>query len=182
MNFIQKIKTEYGKYVLRNDLKNIRRKAVAMGYHDAIKIGLLYDASEKENYDAVKNFVRRIRNEQKDVKSLGFINSKKLPSDQFIKLGMDFFTLSQLNWHYKPISKITDSFIKEEFDILISLNVEELLPIEFIAGLSMAKFKIGKFSDRNLAFNDFMINLKPGENVSAFIQQVDHYLKELNKQ
>lgn len=181
MNIIQKIKWEAGRMFLKNEMKNLRRRSVAMGYSDAFKIGILYNATEKENYEAVKNFVRRIRNNSKEVTSLGFINSRKFPSDQFIKLGIDFFTLGDMNWYYKPTGKKTSNFVKTDLDILICLTLEECLPIDYLVAFSNAKFKIGRFSERNKQFFDFMIDLKPGEKISEFVQQTDHYLQLINE-
>lgn len=182
MGFVDNLKEQTGRMLLKDEMKSFKRSnAVLKGYADATSIGIIYDATEKSNYDVVKNYVRRVRNDQKEVKSLGFIDSKKLPGDQFIKLGMDFFTLAHLNWYYKPISKVTSNFMKEPFDILICLITEENLPIEYIAARSAASFRIGKFSTQNKRFLDFMIHQKTGEGVAQLIEQIDFYIHELNK-
>ena len=180
MNFIQKLRWEAGKIMLRGDMTVLRKPGIAVGFEGASRIGILYDAGVKENYEAVKNFVRRIRNNQKEVKSLGFINSRKLPGDQFIKLGMDFFTLANLNWHFRPLSKVTSNFIKEDFDILINLSMEECVPLDYITHFSRSHFRIGRFSERNKLFYDFMIDLKPKDTIAQFVDQVEHYLQIIN--
>ncbi len=181
MKIINDLRRYAAKALLKSELKSLKRDPFAIGLNDASKIGILYDATEKENYDAVKNFVRRLRQEQKDVRSLGFINSKRFPSDQFVKLGMDFFTLSHVNWHYKPIAKVTENFRKEPFDILLCLNIDNSMPLEYLASTSEAKFKVGRFSDEKSFIYDFMIQLKPNQNILHFIQQMEHYLHLIQK-
>ena len=180
MNIVQKIGWKAGRYFLKGEMKNLRKQTVAVGFDDSAKIGILYDASVKDNYEAVKNFVRRIRNLQKDVKSLGFINSRTLPGDQFIKLGMDFFTLADVNWHYKPSGKVTSNFMKEDFDVVINFSMDECLPLEYISVFSKTKFRIGKYSERNKQFYDFMIDLKTGDSIAKFVNDVEHYLQVIN--
>lgn len=180
MKIVDKLRHQAGSYFLKSDHQHAKRQSVACGFTTATKLGILYDASAKENYEAAKNLVRRLRNLQKDVRSLGFINSRRMPGDQFAKLGMDFFTLTDLNWHLKPASPITSNFAAESFDILINLSLTTVLPLEYINAASNAKFKIGKYSPRKQQYYDFMIQLKPGESMSSFISSVEHYLQIIN--
>lgn len=174
--FIRNIKLKIADYFFRKEMKYVQRERSVVGFQEAKKIGILYDASSKNNYDLVRDFVRRARNAQKEVKSLGFIDSKKFPPDQLVKLGMDFFTLENLNWYFIPDSKLTDGFINENFDILINLNIEKCFPLEFISAFSKAKYRVGKYGDKSEMYYDLMITTTPEDDLKKFTAQVEHYL------
>lgn len=181
MNMVRQLKEVVGRRIwLSENRKNLRRPVVA-GFSDARTIGVLYDADKKENYELVRNFVRRWISEQKVVRSLGFINSRKFPPDKFVKLGMDFFTLEHVNWYLRPQSKATEAFIKEPFDLLLNFCTSEALPLDFLAGQSRARFKMARFSEENTRIYDFMIQLKPENGMAELIQQSEHYLRTLNQ-
>ena len=54
---------------------------------------------------------------------------------------------------------MVDAFIKEPFDLLINLSLEDYYPIRYIIALSPALFKVGKF-DANEIYLDFMIDIE----------------------
>lgn len=180
MKIVDTLRHHAGAYLLKNEYHSQTRQSVACGFASATKLGILYDASLKENYDAAKHLVRRLRGLQKDVRSLGFINSRRMPNDQLAKLGMDFFTLGDLNWHLKPVAPITTNFTAVPFDILINLSLTNVLPLEYINAESNAKFKIGRYNPRKQHYYDFMIQLQPGDNIESFIASVEHYLQIIN--
>jgi hypothetical protein len=143
-------------------------------------IGILYEATENENYELVKNYVRELRDLKKEVLALGYVDQKELPNMRFSKLGLDFFTRKNLNWHFKPSHPMVTKFINANFDILIFLNIEHSLPLKYIAVATHAKFKIGKYDAKNAAFCDFMIKTDEQVTLSGFIDLVNNYLKKLS--
>ena len=180
MSWIRNIKSSIGEYLFRKEIKFTQRERAVVGFGDAKKIGILYDATTKSNYELVKEYLRKIRNQQKEVKALGFIDSKKFPPDQFVKLGMDFFTREHLNWYLTPDSRVTDNFVNENFDILISLNIEKCFPLQYISAFSKAKYRVGNYGNGSEVFYDLMINLKPEDDLKNFIEQVDYYINLIN--
>ncbi len=147
-----------------------------MGFEQARSIGILYDASEMQSYDIVKNYVKDIRARHKEVLALGFVDKKDLPQMQFAKLGLDFFTRRDLNWYMVPKGSVVTNFINTEFDILINLCSGRNFPLQYISALSKAKFRIGTFTEGNTSFYDLLIDLKGDKNLKHMIHQVDHYM------
>lgn len=69
-------------------------------------------------------------------------DNKRTPSYLVKKLDSGFFCKSDLNWYGKPVSEI-EAFIDVEFDILIDLELEPVLPLKHVLKQSKAHMKVG---------------------------------------
>jgi uncharacterized protein DUF6913 len=145
---------------------------------DAGNVGILYDATDDNNYELVKTMVKDIRALHKDVLALGYYNATMLPQSRFIKLGLDYFTKKSLNWKMIPKSKIVSNFIANDFDILICLNNNKNVPLKYVASLSNAKFKIGRYDKNNTNIYDFMISVDENFDFKSLIKQTMYYLNQ----
>ena len=149
--------------------------------NEAKTIGIISEASNKEEFELVKKYVAYLRDLRKKVKVLGFFGEKIIPKLTYSKFEYDFFTLKDLNWHQKPSSPIIENFINEEFDILLDLNIYDKLPLKFIAAASKAKCKIGKYSEETENIYDLMIETDTEKSLKYFLRQIDIYLSKINK-
>ena len=76
------------------------------------------------------------------------------------KLESDFFGASDLNWFYKPVKNVA-GFALEPYDILINLDPDASIPLDFFVAQSRAKMKVSNYSSRRN--NDYDILLPPME-------------------
>jgi hypothetical protein len=171
-----KFRQQIGNYLFQQELKKTGRTAVIIPFTQAKTIGIIYNATSDNDYEIIKNYVRDIRSKSKEVLALGYIDSKRLPENRMMKLGLDFFTRKALNWKMKPGSSIVNNFISKDFDILICLNPENNLPLKYLSALTKAKFKIGKYDRHNARILDFMLSVGDTTGLPGLIEQVNHYL------
>lgn len=182
MSWNKVIKLAIGRYMILKSLDYTKAQREAISFSGAKKIGILYNASDIRDYEMVKNYVKNIRAMQKDVTALGYVDKKELPENRFAKLGMDFFTRKHLNWFYKPNNTTVSNFINEEFDILITLNIDKSLPLYYITAVSKAKFRVGKFDKKSVNYHDMMIAVKKeNDNLEHLLEQVDYYINLINR-
>jgi hypothetical protein len=152
-----------------------------VNFEDAQKIGLLYDATDPQNYETVKSYVKRVRGLHKDVHALGYVDKKDLPHNQFAQYGLDFFCRKNLDFKMTPRNAVVTNFINEKFDILIHLNGRGIFPLRYIAALSHAKFRVGKYDRRNHFLYDLMISVGEESTITQFIEETERYLKLIKK-
>jgi hypothetical protein len=147
-------------------------------FERAKSIGILYDSTNEKHFELVKKYVKEMREtHHKDVLALGYYDQKELPAMRFSKLGLDFFTKKDLNWHFKPMASVVKSFVNREFDLLIDLHTGNSIPFRYIVASSRSKFKIGKYDKVAERFYDFMISTGDHMTLPQFIDHVNHYLK-----
>ena len=179
MQFIEVIKQKLGDFFFKRELKSNPRQREVHNLHSAQSIGILYDATERENMMKVSEFVNTLFKTKKDVKALGFVNLKELTHHHMPMLQFDFFFLKDLNWYYKPQNYIIKNFVEKNYDILINLCDSDCIPIKYLAGSSQAKFKVGKYEE-DIDLYDMMIDVKENT-LSALIKEIHHYLTVINQ-
>ena len=176
---LNNLRHKIAEYFLNSEIKNSERNREVHNIRSARRVGVIYDATNRETYETVKKFIHYLKEERKQVSTLGFIDTKD--ENQLItpKLEYDFFSRIDLNWLNRPNKLEVDNFIEERFDILIDLNTSNCFPLKYICALSKAKFKVGKFGVENRLY-DFMVNIEEGVSFKQFIVQLRHYLKMIN--
>ncbi len=176
MNLPGKIRAGIGHYLFKKRYRQNFRQPKVVSFQNARNIGILYDATDMETYEVVKNYVKDIRSYSKEVLALGFVDKPELHRDQFAKLGLDFFTRKNVNWHMIPSGMVVSNFINKPYDILINLSTAKCFPLHYISALSSASFKIGMFNRRNEPFYDLLLDIKDNRSLPQFITHVNHYL------
>jgi len=183
MSVLKKIKQFIGNLYIKLELKDAPREHKPNRFNfDAIKtVGILFDATNPEDFELVKRYIVYLREHKKRVKAIGYFNSKQIPSLAFSKLEYDFFSIKDINWFGKPSSIIIQNFINEEYDLLIDLNINDHFPLKYIASLSKANFKVGKFNEKEQEIYDMMIDSDNTKTLKYFLRQIDVYITMLNK-
>mgnify|MGYP003685093619 FL=1 len=180
MQFIEDFKQKVGKWVFQRELKTNKRTKEVCNLDNAQSIGILYDATSEEQIKIIKPFVSYFFDLKKDVKALGYVNSKQLSFHHTPKLQYDFFYQKDLNWYYKPQNYIIDNFVKKEYDILINLCDSSIIPIKYLVASSIAHFKIG-IHEENYEIYDLMISLKEDKSMEKLMHEIKHYINLINK-
>ncbi len=183
MSVIKNIKVGIANYFLKQELQAVRReqKPNKFNFNEVKTVGILFDATNSEDFEIVKRYVVYLREYKKKVKAIGFFSTKQIPALTYSKLEYDFFSTKELNWMGKPSSVIIRNFIDEEYDLLIDLNVEDHFPLRYISALSKAVFKVGKYGEKDVEIYDMMIDADNTKTVKYFLRQVDTYITMLNK-
>lgn len=181
MSVLNSIKNAIGNYFLSLELKSLHRNNTFMNMADAKTVGILFDATQAENFDLVKKYIIYLKDMKKRVKAIGFYNQKQTPPMAYSKLEYDFFTLKDLNWYNFPDNIYVRNFIDEEYDILLDLNIYDSFPLRYVSSLSKAKFKVGKRNERNSSTFDLMIDAEASRGMKYFLRNIDSYLFIINK-
>ncbi|NQY68368.1 MAG: hypothetical protein HRT72_11695 [Flavobacteriales bacterium] len=167
-----------GKYYLKQLLKKApERRRGYISLFQARTVGIIYDATNREDYSKVKDLIHFLKESQKNVIALGFINSKDPNMQLAPKLQFRYFGVEQLNWFKKPQGIEVDNFMEEDFDILIDLSLNFCYPLNYICKLTPAKFKVGIAQENGTEYLDMLIDISKKKTTEFFIIQVKHYLK-----
>ncbi|MEN8225673.1 MAG: hypothetical protein ABFS05_09975 [Bacteroidota bacterium] len=178
---ITNIRKTTGKLLLKREYANSFREKQICNILNAGSIGIVYFLPDEETYRKVSGYVKKLQDSGKNVKALGYVENKHLTGQFLPKLSYDFLYPTGISWNYKPNTTAARDFIDTEFDILIDLSTESLLPLLYITALSKAKFKAGLQNDERAGYLDLMISLQKDEGLDELIVQIHHYLSILNK-
>lgn len=152
-----------------------------MNMDEARTVGIVFDATDNENFDLVRKYITYLKEMKKRVKAIGFYNQKETPAMAYSKLEYDFFSLKDLNWYNFPNNIYVRNFMEDEYDILLDLNIHDSFPLKYISSLSKAKLKVGKNSEINSSIFDLMIAVDSSKGLKSFLRNIDTYLFIINK-
>lgn len=183
MKFLDNIKAKLGKRKIEKILKSQKRKIRVNNFASAKSIGILYPVTTTEYQDFIHKYIDYLRGEVgfKKIIALGYFEGTQLPN--FIinhSMKYQYFTKKELDFYLFGKCKETMDFEKENFDILVDLSSDYLTPIKHLVASSKAGLKIGRLSEENKPYFDFMVELEKTAPVSHFIDQVNTFLKQVN--
>lgn len=131
--------------------------------HNAKKVGLIYKERDSSFHRVIKDMAKHLKEElgvsRVAIFSYVDVDAKRTPTYLVKKLDSGFFCTSDLNWYGKPVSEI-EAFIDVEFDILIDLELEPVLPLKHVLQMSKAHMKVGP-SQEGWDLNDYDVIIKP---------------------
>ena len=183
MKFLDNIKARLGRRKIEKILKTQKRRVLVNNFASAKSIGVIYPISTTDYQDFVHKYVDYLRGEIgfKKIIALGYYEGAQLPN--FIinhSMKYQYFTKKDLDFHQFGNNREATDFEKENFDILVDLSREYITPIKHLVASSKASLKIGRLSEVNKPYFDFMVELDDTAPVSQFITQVNTFLKQVN--
>ena len=170
--FFNKIKDFLTKRIVKKRLSN----AILNASSSSIKnIGILFDESYFYEKEALINELVLNRIKEENIYILVFKNVIK-KNETF---DYSTFSFRDISWSATLDKEQVNTYINNEFDLLISYYDTEKAPLLLVTHLSKAKFKVG-FASVDKRLNHFMINTN-AENFKVFMDELFKYLKILNK-
>jgi hypothetical protein len=175
MNAFDGIKARIGKYILGQNLKKHERRKQFHTFESARTVGILFDATDQQNYEAARNFAKFLTERKIRLYGLGYADTKEVSTFYSYYTGFNFYTKKDINWKGIPSNHNVNDFINEPLDILIDLSLAENFSLAYIQALSKASFKIGMFGKNDKRY-DFMIDIKSNPTAEFLADQVRHFL------
>jgi len=177
MSLIQNIRTWAYRRSLKQQLRH-RMEPKGKGevnLNTAKTVGILFDATELSTRDLVLEYAEKLRKRNKRIKLLGYFND---PTDS-AHYPFDFYNRKQVDWAFRPTGERVQAFIRQEFDLLMNINLVSLIHTEYIAALSHAKLRVGPCTEHTYSY-DLMIDLSPRSGLKQFIEQAETLLGKTN--
>ncbi len=177
MTFFKNLRQKIGCFLLNRRKKKLKRNREIQNFKSAKNIGILFyvNKNNQQDLDKVLDFLLFLEKENSNIKALAYINKKNIPYQFFNNKGMLYFCRKDLNIFEQPKNNAIGSFINEEFDVLIDLNIEGVFPLKYVSSLSKAKFKVGKYF-HHLNGHDMMLNIDTNNTLDYMIEQTKNYL------
>ncbi|WP_417603753.1 DUF6913 domain-containing protein [Owenweeksia hongkongensis] len=170
------LKQRIRNYSLKKLGKNAGANAAYPGFISVKRFAIVFEkgAADKD----VLDFAKKLKAEGKDVELLAYIprKRKEITEQQTYK----YFCKDDVNWYGKPSAEVLSTFIKQDFDVLISLNDKDQSPIQFLTIAGKANFTIGLKSS-TLKVLDLQVARPDGDDFSPVFKEVDFYLRFINK-
>ena len=175
MNILERIKNSFYQSVLRQKGAT-RPQRVITNLGDARTIGIIYDSTNPDHDITITKFAEMLRNKGKTVEIMAYVNDKKIDHKGDIAL----FNPKAVNWYGVPLDPRVNTFANKPFDLLICALLEESKPLEYIAYLSKAKYRVGPFDENKTDCYDLMIEMGNRKELTYLLQQMIHFLEKIH--
>ena len=175
MNILDRIKNSLYQRVLRQR-GSPRPKRTIVNLFDAKSVGILYDASYPGLDIVIERFAGKLRSKGKTAEILAYINDKKIEH----KEGLTLINPKSVNWYGIPVSEQAMAFCNKPFDLLICGVLNDCKPLEYLASISKAKYRVGPFDEQKTHCYDLMIEMGAKRDLDYLLQQMVHFLEKIN--
>ncbi|MCU0422066.1 MAG: hypothetical protein MUC81_04575 [Bacteroidia bacterium] len=179
MTWIEDIKNFIGRMLLLREINARKTQPKRIGFSTIQHVGIVYNAANKENEQLIAQYANALRSEGKKVFMLGYVDTKQLPHTKKFLLNSEFFWKEKLNGFNLPIKGSIGSFLQTDFDLLLNLYLEPILPMQAISAYSKAKYVVGSYLDGGLNYYDAMIDIGQGNNLKNLIEEIDFYIRAI---
>jgi len=179
MELLGEFRQKVGIYILERKGSRSKRKVQYSNIESIKKIGIVWDASNNEEFSSLTKFHYKMNEKNVKVKILGYYAGKDLPNNLTAIKFFSCIRKPELDFFYKPVSSVeAATFIKTRFDVLIDINFDRKFPLYYVSTLSTANFKVGLWDSKtsNSIF-DLMIEMKRPFRIDNYLDQVMHYLE-----
>ena len=176
MRILKSWQTQLREYFLQKMISKLNARRNPVPFEPAKSVGVLFDATDQANRDQVIPFVEDLKRKGKNVVLIGYFNNKQDASSFAFK----GFNRNDIDWLGRPKREVLEKYAKKDFDFLICIYQGECLPIEYIAALSEAHFRVGPHTHNTYCF-DLIIDTSKNDSTQHFLKEVDFYLHKINK-
>ena len=156
-------------------IRGIKALRTLTNLNDAKTIGIIYDSTNPDNDIIITKFAEHLRGLNKTVEILGFVDDKKIDH----KSDIIVFNRQNLNWARVPNDERVEKFARNKFDLLLACFTGENLPMEFVAGISQAKWRVGIYNESKTGYYDLMINTNGKNDLQYLLTQIENFLNRI---
>ena len=175
MGIIKNWQAQVKEHFFMKMVRQLDIRRVPLPFSVSKTVGILVDATDPDRRPLVQNFADKLKKQGKEVRLLGFFDSKQ-PVDNFT---FKAFNRSEVDWLERPKGTVVDDFIRQKFDILISIHQDQKLPLEYIAASSHAQLRVGPYTDHTFCY-DLMIEQNQELDLSKYLKEVIFFLNRMN--
>jgi hypothetical protein len=181
MELLKNIRLKVGTAILAKKMTTAKRHIEYSNFSLVKKIGVVWNASNTQEFISLSRFYQKMHERNIEVSILGYFSGKNLP-DQYTALRyLTCIRRKELSFLFQPVSTEANAFINNRFDIVIDINFEKLLPLQYISALSKAAFKVGLFDPKSINNPfDLMMEIKQPVDIDNYLNQVIQYLEMIN--
>ena len=156
-------------YKTRSFLRNNKTLRFNPSYKKAISIGVIFSVEDKQKHEGVKEFIRKLEHDGKQVKVMAYLP----PEQENYDFLFDIFTKREVSFWGNITASNALLFADTPFDFLIYLDVSPNPLILNLIAKSCAKCRVGKFWDDGAPYFEMMI--ESNGSTKAFIDDVYRY-------
>ena len=181
MKILLQTRQKMGCKLLRKKAAKVQRQKSYHNIDSAASIGLLFDSTVQANYFSARRFITSLVEAGKNVDALGMVLNEEMLRYYTPSPNIRLFSIEKTTLFGFPNNQHVEDFIKTDYDILINICTMENLCVDYVMGLSRAKFKVSiKFPENDFADFALEYNGRTPE-TDELINRIKQYLTVISR-
>jgi hypothetical protein len=176
MNALHALKRKLHQRALAKQLRQLNNRHLSVDFESAKSIGILFDGTELGPREQILSYAKQLKSRGKKVKLLAFMNNRQ-ENEGFV---FKSFNKKELDFFLRPKSEEVREFIETPFDILLNLTPQPVLPLEYIAAVSKALFRVSRYHEQSEAY-EMMVDLPENADIKELIKQIEFFLNKMQR-
>ena len=169
-------------FKLESELKKQFRVKEFLGFDDSYTLGILFEASDVNEFNKIKKWVLGLRDQGKKVYAICYFDLNSIPENlSYPKSEFDIFSNKEMNFLGVPSSPYIRTFPSKVFDILLDLNMKNKFSLRYLAIHSCAKCKVGIQIPENSRSHDILLSIAQNAGSEMLYTQMERYIKMIHK-
>jgi len=180
MKLIEDLKNLAGETKL---LREARANAIKREFNSldhAVEVGIIYNGINRDDELIVHKYASDLRAQGKKVFLMGYVDLPTLPGNKKFTLQSEYCWKEKLTPFNLPDKGKIGRFLDIQFDLLLNIYTEPLLPMKALSAYAKAKYRVGPVMNHGTDYLDAMIDTKQQSNLKLLIEQIDFYLRSIN--
>ncbi|HKJ43209.1 MAG TPA: hypothetical protein VKA27_14025 [Sunxiuqinia sp.] len=165
------LKNQFITWRLKRKLASIKRSITPINLAKVKTAGIIW---EIEDQDVFKMLVSQLKEQGVLVRSLCFSDIHGSVHGEVMFSPQDFSFFGNIK------NREMNDFMDRRFDLLIDISLAKSLEVRYVRALSRASFKVG-WSPVQPDYLDLSIDVSHRKEPSYLVEQILHYLSEINK-
>ncbi len=181
MAIVQDLKVLFANFLLQRRIFRKGSQPYPLNIDKANSIGILYKSADKKDSEAVKALKKELKDKGKHVSLLEYYDFEDDPDHVLSTKDYSFITYNDLTFFDLPKDSAIEDFSHKKYDIVISLCLNQCLPLHYVMAIAQADFKIGVYRPDYANLYDFMIDAHPNTTLIQLIDTIKYYLHSIHK-
>ena len=174
MKILRTARRHFHKKYLEKMLNVTHQSKTTIQPHQAKHIAILFDANKAEHRQIIDEYNKKLQRHQKKVTIFAYLDNPSIANG----VAFRFFDKKTLNWFGIPKkSESVKRFLSQPYDMLLCFYQGEHLPLEYVAAMTQAGFKVGQTNNDRVHF-DLTIHHKK-DDLKYFISRIDYFLNRM---
>jgi hypothetical protein len=176
MEFIRRLRHKLHDRYLEKAVEQLGRSHHSLAFDDIQHIGFLFDAEKSDHLKHIRTYIHQLKEKGKTIKALGYFRDNA----DHKNLEYQTFGKKDVDWYLRPKGFEVETFQRQKFDVLVNCCLSAEPPLEYLAAVSDAQFRIGPITSNPLSY-DLMLDVPQIDDMKHYLQRVDFFLNNLNQ-
>ena len=172
MSFLEELQLRLRNRTLKRLVREKKFQREERDFTTSERIAILFeDVPQTDRWQELASYVKKMQQAGKSVRLLGYV-AQKHPERIY---EYPLFTSKDVDWQLRPTSEVVQEFLSPVYDLLLVINPNNNLHLEFISTLCKAHLRIGPPSAEIDAY-DLMIETNEAFDVRNYLRTADRII------